>query len=387
MNVDSATSPRLLFVSTYPPTRCGIATFTRSLVYAVGKVRNGRQPSGVIRLLPGWDTWAPSGPEVVAETDVGSIQWADEIDAWCRGYDMVWIQHEFGIFGPEDGVNVLELCEVSPVPIGVTLHTIPVSPTDPQRAILEGLGRSAEFVVVMSEQAARRLLDRYDIDRHKVQVVPHGAQTFPLALEHRDPGRRPTIVNWGLIGPGKGLEWGIRAMALLQHLDPKPRLVIRGTTHPNVQRREGELYRDQLLGLAHELGLSDSVEIQGGYMTDDELRSLIQVADLALLPYDTRDQVTSGVLVDAIGAGLPVVATSFPHAVELLSSGAGRLVPQGDSAAMAEAIEELLSHRPVLKAAAEEARRVGRQFAWPRVALQYERLARTVLTRDNKSVA
>jgi glycosyltransferase involved in cell wall biosynthesis len=271
--------------------------------------------------------------------------------------------------------------------MAVTLHTVVASPVDRQREILEGLGAAAHVLVVMSEHAAERLLGTYEIDPGKVHIIPHGAQPFPFHLGRLDPHRRPTVVNWGLIGPGKGLEWAIQAIDRLRRLEPRPRLVIHGTTHPNVKRREGEAYRDQLVGLVDSLGLDDSVEILDGYMTSDELRSLIQGADLALLPYDTTDQVTSGVLVDAIGAGLPVVATAFPRAQEVLSSGAGRVVAHRDPDAMAGAIEDLLTHPPALKAAAEEARRVGRQFAWPRVALQYERLARTILTMDNKSVA
>jgi glycosyltransferase involved in cell wall biosynthesis len=163
--------------------------------------------------------------------------------------------------------------------------------------------------------------------------------------------------------------------------------VIRGTTHPNVKRREGELYREHLVELAHTLGVEDSVVIEDGYMSPAELDRLVRNADLALLPYDNSEQVTSGVLVDAIGAGLPVVATRFPHAVEVLATGAGLIVSQGDDEAMAAAIEQLLTRPALLRGAAEEARRVGQRFSWPRVAAAYERLARLVVTRDKTSVA
>jgi glycosyltransferase involved in cell wall biosynthesis len=176
-------------------------------------------------------------------------------------------------------------------------------------------------------------------------------------------------------------------MALLDHLDPRPRLVIRGTTHPNVRRREGELYRDQLHELIDLLGLEESVDIRDGYMTTGELGSLIEGAELALLPYDTTEQVTSGVLIDAIGAGLPVVATGFPHAVEVLSTGAGRIVDHRNPRAIATAIEGLLTSPPAMARAIREAEQVGKDFAWPRVALEYQRLARLAMTRDNLSVA
>jgi glycosyltransferase involved in cell wall biosynthesis len=261
-----------------------------------------------------------------------------------------------------------------------------VSPSDRQRTIIESLGDASEVVVVMSNRAGRRLIERYDIDHEKVLIVPHGTRFSPRRRHGEHRRSRPTIVNWGLIGPGKGLETGIRAMALLRHIEHPPRLVIRGATHPNVKRREGEAYRDWLVELIGELGLQGSVEMSDDYMTPDELESLIHSADVALIPYDTTEQVTSGVLVDAIGAGLPVVATAFPHSLELLSSGAGRVVPHRDPKAMAAAIEALLCDPAALTAAADQAMRVGRDFAWPRVAVKYERLARQVVTRDGKRV-
>jgi glycosyltransferase involved in cell wall biosynthesis len=325
--------------------------------------------------------------EVVAEPRIDLPGWSGHIATWCNGFDLLWIQHEFGIFGPDDGREIVELCSRSPLPIATTLHTVAAAPTPRQREIIENLGTASELLVVMSEQAATRLLDGYDVSADKVHVVPHGARVMPSRLSAVDPGRRPTVVNWGLVGPGKGLEWGIRAMARLQHLDPPPQLVIRGTTHPNVKRRDGEQYRDQLVDLVRSLDLEGSVTIVDGYMSPSELDRLVRSADLALLPYDNAEQVTSGVLVDVIAAGLPVVATSFPHAVELLATGAGLVVPQRDEVAMASAIERLLTRPDELRAAAEEARRVGQRHAWPRVAAAYESLARSVVMPDKTSVA
>jgi glycosyltransferase involved in cell wall biosynthesis len=341
----------------------------------------------VIRLLQGWDTETKTAGEVVSQARVDSPGWAGPIATWCNGFDLLWIQHEFGIFGREDGLEVVELCSRSPLPIATTLHTVAPTPTPRQRLIIERLGEASELLVVMSEQAASRLLEVYDVAEKKLHVVPHGARPMPARLNEVGTGRRPTVVNWGLIGPGKGLEWGIRAMARLQRLDPPPRLIIRGTTHPNVKRREGEQYREQLTDLVSSLGLEGSVTIEDGYMTPLELERLVRSADLALLPYDNTEQVTSGVLVDVVAAGLPVVATRFPHAVELLGTGAGLVVAQRDDVAMAAAMERLLTRPAELRAAAEEARRVGQRHAWPRVAAAYERLARLVVMADNTSVA
>ena len=387
MAIKPLTSPRFLFVSTYPPTRCGIATFTESLIGGLARIRGGTTDTGVIRMVTEWDVSISLDPHIVAETDVTTPEWAVPIETWCHGFDLLWIQHEFGIFGPDDGGSVLDLCRRSPPPVATTLHTVMVSPSDRQRTIIERLGDASEVVVVMSKQAQRRLIEKYDIDGEKVQVVPHGSQFSPRRRHGEHRRSRPTIVNWGLIGPGKGLETAIRALALLRHLASPPRLVIRGATHPNVKRREGEAYRDGLVDLIGELGLQWSVEMSDEYLTPAELESLIHSADMALIPYDTTEQVTSGVLVDAIGAGLPVVATAFPHSLELLSSGAGRVVPQQDPKAMAAAIEALLTDPSAMADAGDEAMRVGRDFAWPRVAFKYELLGRQVVTRDGKPVS
>jgi glycosyltransferase involved in cell wall biosynthesis len=357
------------------------------MLQALGEIRGGTPDNGVMRLLQAWDDNDDAPGEVVAKVRVDSTGWAGRVVTSCNGFDLLWIQHEFGIYGPDDGIEVVSLCAESPLPIATTLHTVTPAPTPRQRHIIESLGASSELLVVMSKQAADRLLEVYDVPREKVHVVPHGARLMPRKLSAVHPARRPTVVNWGLIGPGKGLEWGIRAMARLQRLDPPPRLIIRGTTHPNVKRHEGEQYREQLFDLVRSLGLEGSVEIEDGYMTAGELERLVRSADLALLPYDNSEQVTSGVLVDVIAAGLPVVATRFPHAVELLATGAGLVVPQRDDEAMAVAMESLLTRPDRLRAAAEEARRVGQRHSWPRVAAAYERLARLVVTSAKTSVA
>jgi glycosyltransferase involved in cell wall biosynthesis len=302
----------------------------------------------------------------------------------CEREDFLWIQHEYGIFGPNDGSAVLDLTGEAPIPVAVTLHTVPGEPTGRQQSIIESLCADARWVVVMSGAARERLLS-YDIDPSRVRVVPHGAALIPADMRH--PPDRPTILNWGLIGPGKGLEWGIEAMAHLRHLDPPPLLLIEGVTHPNVLRREGEAYRAHLTRLIADLGVEDMVEIDSGYLRPDALIDLMRRAQLVLLPYDSTDQVTSGVLVEAIGAGIPVIATAFPHAVELLSRGAGAVVPHRNPAAIASAVEHLLSTPDALRHARARAQQVAHGLAWPRVAIEYMRLAREIADSGAANVA
>lgn len=377
--------PRILFVSTYPPTRCGLATFSRALVDALTITRGNPDSAGVIRMLPAGDESMCLGPEVVAQ--LSSSQPIDQAIVHWNEYDLLWIQHEYGIYGPEDGRAVLDLSDHSPVPVVVTLHTVPARPSTAQRSILERLVATTEAAVVMSDSARARLTTLFDVDASKVHVIPHGASVVRKRPQPRPPGLRPTIISWGLVGPGKGIEWSIRAMSKLRHLEPQPRLIVRGATHPNVKRREGEAYRLQLEVLIHDLGLHGIVEMTDGYMSPTELMAFILGGDIALLPYENEEQVTSGVLIEAIAAGLPVVATAFPHAVELLAGGAGTVVPIRDPDAIAGALKRYLTDRRALEAASSAACREGEQLSWARVAASYDRLASRVLADQAASVA
>jgi glycosyltransferase involved in cell wall biosynthesis len=185
----------------------------------------------------------------------------------------------------------------------------------------------------------------------------------------------PVVLTWGLIGPGKGIEWGIRAMALLGDLDPAPIYRVLGQTHPKVVIDQGERYRHALTSLVDDLGLTGRVEIDGRYRESADLAAEVAAADLVLLPYDSRDQATSGVLVEAIAAGKLVIATRFPHSIELLSDGAGLLVDQGQPEQIATAVVAALEDRSRIEAAVKVARAKGHANSWEAVAQRYVALA------------
>ncbi len=214
-----------------------------------------------------------------------------------------------------------ELCAF---PTILVLHTVLVSPSRNQRAILEELLGSSAAVVVMTETARQRLLEHYTADPDQVRVIPHGAadnSVDPAII--RLPNPRPVILTWGLLGEGKGIEWAIAAMVELSDLTPPPLYRVVGETHPRVAERQGEQYREALTRQALRLGLADTVQFDARYLEGHELRRVVQQADVVLLPYDSVEQVTSGVLIEAVTAGKPIISTGFPHARELLGSGAG----------------------------------------------------------------
>jgi glycosyltransferase involved in cell wall biosynthesis len=183
------------------------------------------------------------------------------------------------------------------------------------------------------------------------------------------------VLTWGLIGPGKGIEWAIQAFGKLQDLAPRPRYRVLGQTHPKVLANDGDAYRDRLVATVDALGLRSSITIDGRYLNPQALARNILVADIVLLPYDSRIQVTSGVLAEAVAAGKPVVATAFPHAKELLASGAGIIVPHESPSAIAAALRTILTDPEAAALMARTARRVGRETTWPEVGARFRNLA------------
>ena len=357
-------------VSTFPPTPCGIATFSAALVD--GLAACGHDAS-VVRV---GDLRAPVDRRVVAElADDDPVPSAGALEALGRS-DLVVLQHEFGLYAGRDGDAVVPLLEAIEVPSVVVAHTVLQAPTPHQREVLEAVAAAAGAVVVMTDAGRGRLVAEYDVDPAKVVVIPHGAAVAPLATP---PPADRRLLTWGLLGPGKGIEWAIDAVATLGDLTPAPAYVVAGATHPKVLARNGEAYRDMCRRRAREAGVP--VAFDDAYRDLDALGALIASASVVVLPYDSPDQVTSGVLVDAIAAGRPVIATAFPHAVELLGTGAGIVVPRRDPPALAAAIRRVLTEDGVADAMATEARRLAPSLAWPSVAGRYAALGGALLDR------
>jgi glycosyltransferase involved in cell wall biosynthesis len=236
----------------------------------------------------------------------------------------------------------------------------------------------------MSDAARQRLCVGFDVDSRKVTTIPHGA-TVASGPALKRPSR-PTLLSWGLLGPGKGVERVIEAMRSLRDLPGRPEYVVAGQTHPKVLAEDGEAYRDARTEQARRSGVADSVTFDGRYRKASNLPALIQSASVVVLPYDSTDQVTSGVLVDAIACGRPVVATAFPHAVELLGTGAGIVVGHDDPNAMASALRRVLTQPRLAGSMAAEARRLAPEMAWSVVADAYVRLADRLLAQRRATV-
>jgi polysaccharide biosynthesis protein PslF len=370
-------STRFGFVGTFPPTQCGLATFTAALRGAL--LHSTTDEGWVVRLL---DEPAPRpGEEVVAQLIANDSASLHQAAAQLNRCDVAIMQHEYGVYGGSDGSEILHLLDEVLVPCVVVLHTVLTDPTPHQRQVLESVMARADAVVAMTMTARERLAAGYAVDVAKVCIIAHGAPALETTMA--EPVFRTgqfTVLTWGLLGPGKGIEWGIGAMAMLRDLVPMPRYLVAGQTHPKVLLHEGEAYRDRLREQVLDADLGSCVAFDGRYRNTGSLASLVRSADVVLLPYDSTEQVTSGVLIEAVAAGKPVVATQFPHAREVLAGGAGLLVPHRDPAAIAAALRSVIVRGEVMTKITAAAAATAPRLQWPVIADQYRELAGRLIT-------
>ncbi|HEX2850958.1 MAG TPA: glycosyltransferase [Acidimicrobiales bacterium] len=359
-------------LSTYPPTACGLATFSAAL--AAGLVAKGADVR-VVGVVDAGEAHPGDVVAVLVNRSPASVAAAADVLNEC---DIVIVQHEYGVYGGADGDEVVDLLGALRVPAIVIAHTVLVEPTRHQRQVLVDVASLADRVVVMSDAARTRLCAGFAVDPAKVSTIPHGARVAGA----RPPARRwarTTMLTAGLVGPGKGIERVIDAMPRLRDLAARPRYVVAGRTHPKVLAHEGESYRNARIEQAWRRGVAASVTFDASYRDVPSHTALLQSATAVVLPYDSREQATSGVLVDAIAAGTPVVATAFPHAVEMLESGAGIVVDHDDPDELVYALRRLLGDERCAAGMAAEAARIAPTLGWPVVAGAYLELAANVV--------
>ncbi len=377
---------RLAIMSTFPPRPCGIATFSSDLWTAMHQAPDV-DGVDVIAIANGDAHTYPAPVVTTVAHDVRADYRRAARLAGRLGVDMVMVEHEFGIFGGLDGDYLLSFTSELAVPYAVTLHTVSASFTPHQGQVLRDVCRDAALVLVFTQTARDLVVDQGIATRDQVRVVPHGAPHEITAVAQRSPsgGAEPVrlggrqgagpvstadrfvLSSFGLLSPGKGIEATIDAVARLVPRHPEVLLVIAGRTHPDVVRREGEAYRLGLERRVRELGLMDHVSFDDRFLEVRELADLLAATNLFVTAYTGREQIVSGALTFAIAAGRPVVSTPYRYAEDLLSTGAGRLVPFGDADALAEAIEFFLDSPGSLAFAAHEARRLGASLAWDEV--------------------
>ena len=372
---------KIAFVSDYLPRQCGIATFTYDLREAIAR----RYPETSCRVLAINDR--PEGydypPEVRFEIQEQHLRDYREASDFLRfnGYDVLCLQHEFGLYGGRAGEHVLALLREVKLPVVTTLHTILEEPSRDQRRVMDEIVSQSERLVVMTERGRRILEQTYGAPLQKIDLIAHGIPDTPYVDPETQKGQfgldgKKVLLTFGLLSPGKGIEHVIRALPAITRRHPDLVYIVLGATHPNLVRKEGERYRLSLERLAEKLGMGRHVAFFNRFVELDELKQVIGAADIYLTPYLGKAQATSGTLVYAFGCGKPVISTPYWHAEELLADERGVLVPFQDSAAIAEAVTGLLDDGARLEAMSRQAYRLGRGMVWSRTAELYVRSLR-----------
>jgi glycosyltransferase involved in cell wall biosynthesis len=390
---------RLAFIGNSLPRRCGIATFTTDLQQAIAASSAELETAIVAMTDRGRRYDYPSTVRLEIEDGRTEdyVQAADFLNG--GGFDVVSLQHEFGIFGGEAGSHIVTLLSRLAVPVVTTLHTVLAAPTPAQRGVLDQIVDASSRVVVMAEKGRELLRSIYRVPPEKIAVIPHGIPDVAygdpeLAKTELGFDGRAVILTFGLLSPNKGIEVMIDAMPSILTRCANAVYVVLGATHPNLVRDQGEAYRESLAARVRELGIEDHVVFLDQFVDRATLLRFISMCDVYVSPYLNEAQMTSGTLAYSFGLGKAVVATPYWHAQELLADGRGILVPFGDAAALGSEIAGLLTDDTRREAMRKRAYSSSRAMTWERTAEPYlavfERVLREhrlrVIARRDQSV-
>ncbi|HLX63024.1 MAG TPA: glycosyltransferase family 4 protein [Planctomycetota bacterium] len=373
----------LALVGSYVPRQCGIATFTKDL-------RDALMSDGDVDV-----------PVLAMDDNEDGYSYPDEVRFEIRAnvlkdyqlatdylninqIDAVIVQHEFGLYGARSGENILKLIRNTRMPVITTLHTVLSEPNKDQAVVMAGIVAESDRLVVMSEQAVEILTHKYNAPARKISVVPHGIPDVPfsdsLAFKPRFGLEGKTVLmTFGLLSPGKGIETVIQALPQIVRENKDIVYVVVGAIHPHVLKREGNSYLILLERLAEKLGVREHLIFHNRYVTKEELSAYLGAADIYITPYPNKDQITSGTLAYAMGAGKAVISTPFLHAGEMLADQRGRLFPFNDSDALARTTIELLRDKESLNQLRQNAYRHCRSMTWNEAGLSYQMIAQEVL--------
>src|SRR5579859_7558086 len=383
-------APRVAFVGSYPPRECGIGTFTYDVVSSYDSIDPSRLSTVVAMNDEGqmydYDLHDYQG-RVAYQID------ADDLDSYCQVADelnrsrvqVVNIQHEYGLFGGEDGEYIVEFMRRLRKPIVLTMHTVLPEPSGHFKEVTQEMLSTAAAVIVLARSAVPLIVNNFDLPAERVHVIPHGIPVFTRkeAIRRRTKkllglGERPLLSTFGLIGPSKAIEYVIQALPAIVEKSPDVLYLVIGETHPHIRQREGESYRNQLIELARDLGVARHVRFNNRFLSNSELIRYLAATDVYIMAYLNKDQIVSGTLAYAVGCGKAVIATPFTYAEEMLAENRGIIVPFKDPEAIAVGVNSLLGDRRKLLNMEERAYRFSRPMTWPNVARAYMELFRYV---------
>lgn len=385
MSQDQNRTLHIAYLASFPPRECGIATFTRDLALAVEHLTHTHAVVAAMNdRLDGY-AYDERVRVQIARNDRSSYRHAAQ-QLHQFPIDVINVQHEYGLFGGDWGEYLLEFYHHATRPIVTTLHTVLPNPDPTLRRVTRELAEYSTSVVVLAETAVPILERDYGIPRSSIKMIPHGVPIVEFSSTARARAKaelgfadRLILSTFGLINPNKGIEYALRALPDIVRQHPKVLYLIIGETHPGVRAHQGENYRWQLHNLVRELDLGAFVVFVDRYMTLAQLVQYLQATDVYVVPYLNPHQIVSGTLAYAVGAGKAIVATPLAYAREVLADGRGVLVPFRDSAAIARAVNRLLSDPGARAVMEQRAFAYSREWTWRAVGAQYVNLFAEVL--------
>ncbi|MGA2407879.1 MAG: glycosyltransferase family 4 protein [Bacteroidales bacterium] len=385
---------KLAFIGTYPPRECGIGTFTNNLLNSM-LVNNERREHGyegfVVALNDIDNTY--KYPEEVKLT-IRQEHQEDYLQAVrfinLSGADLCILEHEFGIFGGQNGVYILPLLHRLEIPLIVTLHTILKTPSYNEKAVLQEICKMAHKIVVMSQKAIEFLVSIYKVPEEKIVFIEHGVPDIHFSQEKSKREfkleNKKVLLTFGFIGRNKGIETVIKALPKVVEKHPDVIYIVLGKTHPNVLRHSGEEYRIFLMRLVKSLQLEKHVIFLNEFINEQDLFKYLSASDIYITPYLNEAQITSGTLSYAVGIGSAVISTPFWHAAELLAEGRGRLFNFNDSNNLTSILTELLDKPEELNELKRKAYDYGRKITWPKTGEKYVALTENILKEGYKVI-
>lgn len=371
----------IAFLSTYTPTKCSLAKFTEDLIIAMDIF--GVMETNVIAVSNSNEMIY--NDKVIAE--IRQNEKADYIEVANKlnssDIDLIVIEHEYDIFGGDDGEYILDFINNLELPFVTTLHTILSNPNEKQRFIINELGKKSEKIIAMAKNTKQVLESVYGIESEKIEFIHHGVtkqlmqSKDSLKKKYRFENKK-IISTFGHIEPGKGIEQGIEAISILVKEHSDILYLILGQNR-SLAKDIDTSYMEKLEALVEELDLKKNVKFIHKYLTNDEVIQYLQLSDIYLAPYTETDRAVSGTLAYAIGYGKAIVSTPYPYAIEMLANGRGMLSQFDNPESLASCLDFYLKN-PVKKSISErEIMKIGRTMYWDKIALCYNQVIANIL--------
>ncbi|MBD1421643.1 glycosyltransferase family 4 protein [Sphingobacterium chuzhouense] len=375
---------KIAIIGTYPPRQCGIATFTHDTYKSL--LQTGACYPSVVSIADGSESSFPS--------EVKHVILRDQLNSYIEAarfinntFDICIIQHEYGIFGGEAGSHILTLAQQLDIPIVCNFHTVLKEPSKEEKKTLQQLARVSQQITVMTQYAIKMLKQIYEIPGDKIAHIPHGVPTFDYQQEKAKRALGLTdkkiMLSFGFLGKNKGFETAIEAVSHVKDQDFQ--YIILGTTHPNVLKESGESYREQLQQKAEELGIGSKINFINCFASEDLLVQYLSACDIYVTPYPNEQQISSGTLSFALGAGAAVISTPYWYAKDLLAHKRGLLFDFRDSQGLSKIINQLLDNPDLLRFYRKNAAQYGKKMSWSTIGFRQLVLLQEILDKQTET--